>query len=878
MSWPPLDDEQLIVLHWIEDGCPEGPMHTRTNQICALTLQGRNLVSISQSEGPWRATLTEEGRFYLNNGHYKPAPRCPIPHQTHKDQGETERVRRALPPQDLLQMSAHEAPAPQPSEPGRPSAHVQPIWLDAFPWLRAVAPRRADEWWNCPISPHGDPSRHTRLAEIAALAVERLQHWALGQILPWLPLSLDLGTLPFRNRAKHVLIRQSCQVCGDLAPLSLGEILEWRNIGLGTLDDMLRVLANHSTTKPANSDLERHEAAQKFDPSGLVETHLTLDLSSLFDEVPDPSVAAFSDADLEPTPLEEETDAPPEIDDQLRILARWFVSMGLVDVPVLTTPVPHWAPDEVLEARSRLNEHTPQQLDQNSTSVAARLDCIIQEQPKRIVSILESRLFADAPETLDLLGSMHGVSRERIRQLEGQARANLLDALTSSETIRWANEAARRLSSPVRPLYDLLQAVPALAEVVPTVAQPVWRVLDRLDDAYEIVDGWCAAPSVSAAKDYTQLQLDDLSDQYGVAKFEDLDIVRSTLQQDQSSQTEEWLRYCGYTILGSHVLANTSSIGNYAAAVLSIQGSPLSLSDISKQFLVERSLGSIRNAVANDSRFERVDVDLWGLSSWGLGSYSGIRGVIREALEKAGGCMKLEELVDQITERYSVATSSVTSYAASPPFSTIDGFVQVGGQNQRTHRRPERTRRLFRHPNSWALRITVSPDQMRGSGTSAPTALASILGLNHGETIQLPSRLGPQGVGWNGPQPYYSTIRRFLLDLDLEIGSDAFLIFHDDGSFSFAPMLPLSDAEPVTQVLRLLGRVDDTALNDPRAAIASSLGLAPDVSVPDLINAFKERGDEDVAEALADCRSALGEPSGPVATRSAGVDDILALL
>ncbi len=48
----------------------------------------------------------------------------------------------------------------------------------------------------------------------------------------------------------------------------------------------------------------------------------------------------------------------------------------------------------------------------------------------RAAQVLGGRLFADEPITLDQLGQMHGVTRERIRQIEGKARGAMLSFIS----------------------------------------------------------------------------------------------------------------------------------------------------------------------------------------------------------------------------------------------------------------------------------------------------------------------------------------------------------------------------------------------------------------------------------------------------------------
>ncbi|WP_204010733.1 hypothetical protein [Virgisporangium aurantiacum] len=66
----PLKPYQVEVLRWVDAGCPDGGMPGDGAKHTARALQGRRLVTVSRRAGRWSATLTERGRYYLDNGRY----------------------------------------------------------------------------------------------------------------------------------------------------------------------------------------------------------------------------------------------------------------------------------------------------------------------------------------------------------------------------------------------------------------------------------------------------------------------------------------------------------------------------------------------------------------------------------------------------------------------------------------------------------------------------------------------------------------------------------------------------------------------------------------------------------------------------------------
>src|SRR5581483_4971019 len=158
---------------------------------------------------------------------------------------------------------------------------------------------------------------------------------------------------------------------------------------------------------------------------------------------------------------------------------------------------------------------------------------------------------------------------ERIRQVEAKATGAMLGFISEGGALAEVAEAARSLIGTIRPLGELLELIPALGRKVETAGQPAWRVLDRLDDAYEIEDGWCVVPTMTAAENVTQTRLQELADKYGVVRIDEFDLIQSSHPEKQTELTAAWITHCGYCVDGNFVLTRTSSVNDYAAAVLS---------------------------------------------------------------------------------------------------------------------------------------------------------------------------------------------------------------------------------------------------------------------------------------------------------------------
>ncbi|MBB2745047.1 UNVERIFIED_ORG: hypothetical protein FHR35_004896 [Microbispora rosea subsp. rosea] len=720
-------------------------------------------------------------------------------------------------------------------------------WLDAFPWIKGAS-AETSPWWTESIDDASSPMRRQRLAHISELAMERLSHWTIGQIFPGLPPELDLLTLPLPGRAANALVREQFTTGADLMSLTIASIMGWRQVGVGTVDAILQALADASTSAATPTVTTGHAPSKVVAP------------------VPD-------DVRL--------PDWTSSLIGDLSQIAGWYTVIGLPDQLVLGAPLPPGTPDEIVKARHRLEELRVSDVlpaGDSATDVAALFDEALASLDSRAGRILSDRLFADNPLTLDQIGLVHGVTRERIRQIEGKARGAMLEFISDGGALAMVADAARTLIGTIRPLEELLTLMPALARTVESVGQPAWRVLDRLDDTYEIEDGWAVVPTMSAAKALTQTQLQEQADQYGVVRLDNLDLVETYRPDQRTALTATWLAHCGYVVQGDHVLTRTQSVGEYGAAILSIAGSPLSSQEIVDRFVFERSVGSLRNAMSSDDRFERVDRDRWALSEWGMEAYSGLRSMIREQVAASGGRVQLDDLIEYITSRYSVTASSVVAYASAAPFHAKDGYVTLASASREIRKSPERTRRLFRQPDGWAYRVRITKDHLRGSGSVAPVAIASILDMQSGETRHLASRLGDQVIAWTGIQPSFGTIRRFLMDQDIAADTEAFLVIKDNATFAFEPAREMT-GNPLQDALSLIGAPLTTDRDKARVAFAKAIGLPGTSPVTSIIGGYRERGDDDLADLLTSVRDYLAtgvEPGHPVPDTA--VDEILDLL
>lgn len=488
-------------------------------------------------------------------------------------------------------------------------------------------------------------------------------------------------------------------------------------------------------------------------------------------------------------------------------------------------------------------------------TVARLLDDALATLGTRSISILELRAFADEPATLADLGRQCGVTRERIRQVEARARDIMLTEMADGPLEVTCRKIHKVLGT-VHPLEDLLELMPELEDTVEAVGVPAWRVLERLDGTYEISEGWCGSPSLDEAVDATLEQLREHGDDYGVANIADLDLVKARSKSRRMEMTRQWLADCGFIVENNVVLSKVDNLADYACGVLSLTGDPMSTEEIAEYFDFDGNIRSLKNAMSADERLVRVNRDTWALHDWGLDVYAGIRSVIRRELEDAGGEIDVDELVDRITGKYDVTRNSIMAYAARPPFELRHGVVRPTDETREARKPPERTARMYRRDDAWLYRVRINRDHLRGSSTVAPMGIASLLGMQSGDKVQLDSRAGEQSINWTTPQPTFGTVRRYLTDLDVDTDSEMFFIVDDNREFDVEVVEDMT-GDALSDALLLVGAPADLDADSALETLTACLTLPADTHVDDLIAAFEERGDVEVAELLTKSREEL---------------------
>lgn len=710
-----------------------------------------------------------------------------------------------------------------------PDAYHDTPWTLALPWLGShpagslpelseLAP--APDWWltespavTSMAAPHDEIC-----ATLSRVILGNYPEVPFRDLLPTLPARLPLAALPLGSRSRTTLQRLDAHIVRDLSTRSIRDLFDVRGTGQGTVEEITAALIGAAITRPLTPD-----------------THADHD---------DPDTPAMPAPQLVLPPVHQ------QLLDDLTHLARWRHIRGAATEPLITVQIEEGTPEELQDLVHRLNAVTATDIAPILTELdpVADIAKVISQLNERQVLILRERFLATAPKTLDELATRTGVSRERVRQIEAAVRDLLLRTFHYGTPVGDMMASLRVEIQPVAALDRLIARHPDLARTVPHVDVPLWLVLDRLDDYFEVIDGWAATPDIPAARERTRALLDDYADEHGIVDPTTLAHATVGLPGDEMRR---WLQWCGYPYHKGKVLTRTRSTGDHAAALLAISGTPLTAEQLLEQMATDRNLRTVANALAEDDRFVRTDRAKWGLSTWDVDTYTGIREEIRRLVTARGNAVPLVDLVESITGRFSVSPLSIQAYASGDDFETVDGTVRLRETRTAPRKEPADTRRLYRQGDTWRLRIEVTVDHLRGSGFSLPVAVAGVVGCTQGEAVELESRLGRHPVRWTRLQPSSGTIKRFLDAINAVEGQTIFLEFMQGGHFDVRPLhAAAGQLDPLQHAVALTGCIPPATEADQIAVLAQAVELPAAAKPRHILSAYGRRGDDDIVALL----------------------------
>lgn len=383
-----------------------------------------------------------------------------------------------------------------------------------------------------------------------------------------------------------------------------------------------------------------------------------------------------------------------------------------------------------------------------------------------------------ADRTLDEIGQLHGVSRERIRQLERQLRDSLeqLSAHDEWRPLRWA---AHRLVASVS-AWARLADVPDLDPRQETDRLVLLMSGLEFDDNDEVVHrGGLRLPRMDELK-YWQPEGEVLDQEDARGRLAELGVL--------DRHSDQALRAVGLKQVDDMWVRWSHSYVDQAVAILAVVGEPMSVDDLAER-TGSGSVRSLRQRLFEDSRVQRVNRVKVGLRSWGLPEYTSVAELMLKVIADRGGSIRVTDLAVHLEQVYDVKPGTLHAYTAAPAFVVQDGMIRARGRSEQyeVDADPAGFAGLsLLDEDKFSYDIRVDHEVLRGSGRPAPEAIAGLLGLQPGRSLHFTARdaerntTGSVVVGWSRTShmgPYFVSIRAQALHDGAEEGDMLRLTF-----------------------------------------------------------------------------------------------------
>ncbi len=456
--------------------------------------------------------------------------------------------------------------------------------------------------------------------------------------------------------------------------------------------------------------------------------------------------------------------------------------------------------------------------------------------------ILQHRLVGAPPRTLEEIGSQHGVTRERIRQVQRKLTDKVPGLLATDEwrVVRWEVFAQQHRLGACAPLTLSEAEFLSSSEGFPR-ALILWLA------GYERFEQTVRRRGFATPSAGTVPLLDG-------TPIVDRDALGASLVADGVHvELVDWLidSVPGIARIDDEVVLWPSNIVEKSYAVLSVRGVPMTPDALAEAIGGGVSVRGLRGRLYEDDRVARVSAREVGLVAWGGEEYTSVPGLMTTYLEEHGPS-SITDLQDNLEERFGASRASVAMVRAAPIFANRGQQIWLRGADEPFV--PRNTSHIipghYRAGDRLVWRLKADRELMRGSGRSAPPEIAAFVGLQPGANTKL--RATPRDVhfAWlmtSHVGPQMGSLKQLAEAEGIVEGDELFLVL--DRSAHAAHVRPIGAAPTDEGLAAAIAHMTGLPLH----ACTSQEALATCVGVPasDLVDVLSSRGDTEVAE-LAD--------------------------
>ncbi len=385
--------------------------------------------------------------------------------------------------------------------------------------------------------------------------------------------------------------------------------------------------------------------------------------------------------------------------------------------------------------------------------------------------ILSKRLVQVPAVSLQELGDEIGVTRERVRQLESKLKASYGSHVKGDNELQAFIWSVRDKSAQLITENDLLNLVPSLLSKTSLnfslldffvglgdlEREGVW-IQDDIGKTISISNDFCSQVTQNSV-----INSGDL-----------LELFKTCWSDINESTLDRWMLDRGYFKVRQFFMER-KTIANLVYIALFDFGKPMS-GQQAMEFVGESYNRSVEYALTVSPLFTKVTKSEWDLTSRGGKQVRTIQEAIGDLLDQHGS-MPLDQVINVLVEQYKFAPSSVRSYATNAPFMLLNGKVKRTNAVRLSKKSQSATRNLYKNGDALSLRVAIDSEDLRGSGSNCPAALAAFLGVATGQSRTLRWEFGDYKVGTSGAMFNLPSIKKAVDALGLGSGDQILLTF-----------------------------------------------------------------------------------------------------
>jgi len=305
-----------------------------------------------------------------------------------------------------------------------------------------------------------------------------------------------------------------------------------------------------------------------------------------------------------------------------------------------------------------------------SSLTVVRLARVLEAPSETEQAILEHRTLASPGKTLEYIGSLIGVTRERIRQIERRLEDRIHGAL--GEEFKVLASTLREQLGNLVGEAELESRLEQMLPSEPILASRVLRhaLLEKM--GYTLETGVYFDSRVDEFLDHLYRVASTVADDVGLVEEGQL---LAELPSPDWHAFWPWIKgRCRFHELFGQLALRASAKARTKAALLSI-GRPATRTEIGR--LCGFPDARVGGHLSNIPSVAKADKDRWGLKDWIDDEYEGIVAEIIQRIEEDGGSTTTERLLRELPAKFNVSPSSVRTYMQTPKFAVQNGRISI---------------------------------------------------------------------------------------------------------------------------------------------------------------------------------------------------------